>query len=374
MIVIQINPSDVRVAKQFLDLPFTLYKDIPQWVPPLSMDARRMLDRKNNPFFRHSEAAFFLAKDENGKCTGRLAILNNRRYNEYNHTNTAFFYLFESENNPSSACEMLNAGCEWAKKHGLSEITGPKGFTALDGMGMLVKGFQYRPAFGIPYNPPYYPSLLEAAGFDTMNDVVSGYLDPRKPLPEKIHRVAEAVQRRKGLRVNRFESRKDLKKFIPGLKLLYNGAVEGTEGNVPLTDEEVDAMASQILWFADPRLIKIITKDNDPVGFLFAYPDISTAVQRTGGRLFPLGWMDMALELRRTKWININGAGILEQYRGMGGTALLFSEMYKSVVEGSFEHADIVQVGVENTRMQNELRSLGIEFYKSHRMYRKSLE
>jgi hypothetical protein len=90
--------------------------------------------------------------------------------------------------------------------------------------------------------------------------------------------------------------------------------------------------------------------------------------------MFPLGWLDMALEMRRTKWININGAGILEKYRGMGGTALLFSEMYKSVVEGGFEHADIVQIGVENTRMQNELRSLGIEFYKSHRMYRKSLE
>jgi hypothetical protein len=81
----------------------------------------------------------------------------------------------------------------------------------------------------------------------------------------------------------------------------------------------------------------------------------------------------LLLELGRTKWININGAGIIEKYRGMGGTALLFSEMYKSVVEGGFEHADIVQVGADNDKMQRELHDLGIEFYKTHRMYRRAL-
>jgi hypothetical protein len=128
-----------------------------------------------------------------------------------------------------------------------------------------------------------------------------------------------------------------------------------------------------MLWFADPRLIKIVMKNDEPVGFLFAYPDISAAVQRTQGHIWPLGWIDLLLELGRTKWININGAGIIEKYRGMGGTALLFSEMYKSVVEGGFEHADIVQVGADNDKMQRELHDLGIEFYKTHRMYRRAL-
>jgi hypothetical protein len=154
---------------------------------------------------------------------------------------------------------------------------------------------------------------------------------------------------------------------------LYNASLEGTVGNTPLTDDEVKSLADQMLWFADPRLIKIVMKNDEPVGFLFAYPDISAAVQRTQGRIWPLGWIDLLLELGRTKWININGAGIIEKYRGMGGTALLFSEMYKSVVEGGFEHADIVQVGADNDKMQRELHDLGIEFYKTHRMYRRAL-
>jgi hypothetical protein len=90
--------------------------------------------------------------------------------------------------------------------------------------------------------------------------------------------------------------------------------------------------------------------------------------------LFPLGWLDIIVELRKTKWVNINGAGIIEKYRGLGGTAILFSEMFKTLQESRFEHGDIVQIGVDNRRMLLELRDLGIDFYKKHRVYRRQLE
>jgi hypothetical protein len=82
-----------------------------------------------------------------------------------------------------------------------------------------------------------------------------------------------------------------------------------------------------------------------------------------------LGWLDLLLELRRTAWININGAGIIERYRGLGGTALLFSEMKKSVAVRGSRHMEVVQIGAENERMLNELRGLGVDFYKAHQMY-----
>jgi hypothetical protein len=102
---------------------------------------------------------------------------------------------------------------------------------------------------------------------------------------------------------------------------------------------------------------------------LLAYPDISAALQRTKGRLFPIGWLSLWLEKQRTEWVNINGAGILEEYRGLGGTAILFSEMEKSIHAGRYKHAEIVQIGIENDRMQRELRDMGIDFYKTHRIY-----
>jgi len=377
--IVEIDTTDPRQVRQFLDLPFRLYQDVPQWVPPLASDVRRMLDRRRHPFYRHSDAAFFLALDGSRTAVGRVAVLDNRNYNTYNHEQTAFFYLFECENDPSTAQALFDAAFAWARARGLDRVYGPKGFTALDGMGLLVKGFEHRPAFGIPYNLPTYPALLESAGFVTVSDVLSGYLSSDTVFPEKIHRLAERVQERRGLRVARFRRRRDLRALIPDLQAMYNAAIEGTPGNVPLTDDEVRTMATQLLWFADPRLIKLVmahsaeTGKEHPVGFLFAYPDISAAVQRCKGRLFPFGWLDALLELRRTDWLNINGAGIVEEYRGLGGTAILFSELYKSIAERGAQHVDVVQIGADNDRMLRDLRDFGVDFYKTHRMYQRPL-
>jgi hypothetical protein len=373
MKILEIDPSDRYRTQQFIDLPFKIYRDTPQWVPPLSTDVNRIFDKKNNPFYQHSSASFFLAISADGVAIGRLAVLNNQHYNNYNHEQTAFFYLFECVHNPDVAYELFEAGFIQARKSGLSKIIGPRGFSSLDGLGMLVNGFEHRPAFGIPYNLPYYSELVESAGFTPQADIVSGYLSADIQLPPKIHRISELVQQRRGLSIARYHTRKDLRQLVPQLKDLYNGMIQGTTDNIPLTDEEAKSMASQLIWFADPRLIKVITKNEAPVGFMFAYPDISAAVQRTNGRLFPFGWIDLLLELRRTKWVNINGAGILENYRGLGGTAILFSEMQKSIIEGKFRHAEIVQIGVENETMQRELRELGIDFYKTHRIYQRAL-
>ncbi len=373
MQILSIKSTERGLQKQFVRLPFEIYKNIAQWVPALEGETQKYFDRKRNPFYNHSDAEFILAMDAQGNAIGRLAVLENTRYNDFNKEKTSHFTYFECVNDSLVARRLFESGFQWARERGMTRVMGPKGFTALDGLGMLVKGFEHRPAFGIPYNPAYYPQMLESLGFKTKNDIVSGHMYSVQQFPEKIHELSRLIQQKKGLRVARFKHRRDLLALVPKLKDLYNGALQGTEGNVPLTDEEARTMADQILWFADPKFIKILMKDEDPVGFLFAYPDISAAVQRQKGRIFPFGWIDIFKEMGRTKWVNINGAGIVEQYRGMGGTAILFSEMYKSITEGRFEHAELVQIGLENDRMQNELSNLGVDFYKVHRMYEKDL-
>jgi hypothetical protein len=354
-------------------LPFSIYKDIPQWVPPLQIDERLRLSLKRFPFYKHSQASFFLAC-EGTRSIGRLAVLDNRRYNEYNKTKTAFFYLFECESNHEAATTLFNAAFDWARSRGLENITGPKGFTPLDGFGLLVKGFEHRPAFGLPYNPAYYVDLIEAQGFVKAGESVSGYLSADLQFPPRIHDISNKIAQRRGLRILRCTTRNDLRALVKHLKELYNNSLGGTAGTVPLTDEEVDTMANQLIWLADPQLVKLVMKDNRAVGFLLAYPDVSAALQRTHGRLFPFGWLTLLLELRRTDWININGAGLLPEYRGSGGTAILYSEMFKSVSGNPrYKHAEVVQIGVENEAMQREMENFGVDFYKMHRTYFRNL-
>jgi hypothetical protein len=380
MHTIQLDLDGRRQVDDFLRLPFSIYEDISQWVPPLQMDERLRLNQKRFPFYRHSRAAFFLAY-EGTRPIGRLAVLNNHRYNKHNQTKTAFFYLFECENNLDAATALFSCAFEWACSRGLTTIIGPRGFTPLDGFGLLVKGFEHRPAFGLPYNPAYYVDLVEAQGFLKEEEIVSGYLGPNIQFPARVHQLAERLAQRRGLHILHCNTRADLRKLVPHFKELYNDSLAQTEGMVPLTEAEMDSLAKQLIWLADPKLVKLVMKNEDPfqgkgkaVGFLLAYPDISRALQKTRGRLFPFGWMTLLLELRRTDWININGAGLLPEYRGSGGTAILYSEMFKSVTENPpYRHAEVVQIGTENENMQREMENFGIDFYKMHRTYFKEL-
>lgn len=373
MRVLEIDTRNRSQVREFLELPFKIYRGCSQWVPPLEMDARSMLNRTRHPYYRESDAAFLMVYSDAGEALGRIAVLDNQRHNRFNQSAIGLFYLLEIVDDFTAFSLLMETAFTWARSRGLTEIIGPKGFTALNGMGMLLRGFDRRPALGIPYNHAYYPEFMEKLGFKGIRDVASGYFNRDLPLPEKVSLVAEKVREKRGLVVQQYASRGDLKKMLPHLKDLYNGSLVGTEDITPMTDREVAEMAGQILWFADPRLIKILMKGDRPVGFLLAYPDISAALQKTGGRLWPFGWVRLLRELKRTDWININGAGIIAEYRGMGGTAVLFDEMAKSVRGGRYIHADLVQIGLENERMQQELSTFGIDFYKMHRIYRRMI-
>ncbi len=370
----QVDTSDKKQVNAFLHLPEIIYKENPLWVPPLQSDSVRMLNVHKNPFFKHSKAAFFLAVDSNDKTLARLACLNHHPYNDYNHETTAFFYLFEAVDLPGISIPLFEAAFEWARRQGLTRVTGPRGFSALDGLGLLSEGFEYRPALGIPYNPAYYVTLIEAAGFQLTEEIVSGFVKRDSFRDPKIEIIAKRVQERRGLTIATFRTKNDLRKRLPELQALYNDAIRGTNGNFPISVEEAKIMANQILWFSDPNLIKIVMKETRPVGFLFAYPDISTALQRCNGRLFPFGWLDILVDLRSTRTININGAGMVEEFRGSGGTAILLNEIVKSFDNSRYTHGEVVQVNAKNERMLLELSNFGITFHKKHRLYSRQID
>ena len=373
MKIIEFDDIHRKAKKDFLRLPFELYKGVPQWVPPLANEARRQIDRAKNPYFHHSEALFLLAHNEVGQPIGRLALLDNHNYNEFHRASTAFFFLFECIDDATVAQGLFERGFDWARQRGLNHIIGPKGFTALDGQGVLIEGYEHRPALGVPYNFPYYPDLLEAVGFQTQRDLLSGFLDRSIQFPERVHRVAEKVARRRGLVITNFSSRNQLRAIVPKIKDLYNAALATMPGNTPLTDAEAQAIANQILWFADPKLIKIVLKHDEPVGFVFSYPDISAAVQRTKGKLLPFGWIQFLFELRRTKWVTLNGAGIIEEQQGLGSIALLFSQLAKDLTSSRFDYGDMVQIRSDNEKMLREVEKVGMTFYKRHRLYERTL-
>jgi len=369
----RLDPTNRRDVRRYIDFPFRLYRDSALWVPPFVSEVRDQLDPNKHPFYQHSQAAFFLALEE-GEVVGRVAVLDNARYNRYRDEQTAFFYHFDVVDDRRVSRALFDAAFDWARGRGLDLLWGPKGFMAADGQGLLIEGFEHRPALGIPYNYPYYGELLEDAGFEKQLDFVSCLIDREIDISNRFLEVADKVRRRRGFRVVRLHTKAELRAVILRVAAAYNSAFVEVQGYVPITEAEAQAIGDRILSIADPELIPLLMKDDDIVGFVLAYPDLSAAIQRCRGRLWPTGWYYLMREFKRTRWLNVNGGAILEPYRGLGGDALLYAEVYRTLTASDrYQFADLVQVQETNTRMMRELAALEARPYKKHRIYRRPL-
>jgi len=369
----KIDTQNKAQVRQFINLPYRMYAGHPQWVPPLLIDSEMQLNRKKHPFYEHSDADFWIALRA-GKCVGRIAALENRPFNQYHKTREASFYLFECEDNLETAAALFERVFEWARRRGLTKLVGPKGFGVVDGYGMIVEGYEHRQLMTMMnYNYPYYPKLVAELGFEKEVDFVSCYLPGDFHLPERVHTIAERVLQRGTLQVQRFRTKADLRSWSKKIGRAYNNAFVNNWEYYPLSENEIKFLLDNLLTIADPRLIKIITHQDDAVGFLFGFPDVSAALQRAKGHINPLSLADLLIELRRTKWIALNGAGILPEFQGRGGNALLYSEMEKTVGEYKFLHADLTQVAETAVQMRSDLVNLGGKMYKNHRVFGKIL-
>jgi len=372
MRVRKLDTTRARDVRQFINFPFELYQDCPQWVPPVLPEIKLILNRDKHPFYRHSPADFFVAESE-GQVLGRIAVMDNRNYNHYHGHRDSFFYFFESVQDVEVSRALFSAAIDWARSRGLEQLIGAKGFLQGDGMGILVEGFEHRPAMAIPYNYAYYEDLALDSGFEKETDFLSGYLSGDHRLPQRFYDIAERVKERRGFWIKSFTSKKEMRSWIHRAGRLYNETFVDNWEYCPITAEETDVIAERLLAISDPRLMKLVMKGEEIVGFVFAFPDISAAIQKTKGRIWPLGWIYLLREFKRTKWVNLNGLGLVAEHRGVGANAVLYTELARSVYDFGFEHADVVQIEERNASSLGEMAAIGVEWYKRHRIYRRAL-
>ena len=366
----RIDAGDRAQVDRFVELPYRLYRNHRQWVPPLRREVREPLDPARHPYYERSAAEFFVAVRD-GRDVGRVAALENRPFNDCHGVRHADFYFFDCEDEPEAASALFERVLSWARARGLTRVVGPKGLTALDGYGVLVEGFGHRQTMTMTnYNHPYYGGLLERMGFAKEVDFVSFRLNKDGfVMSDRVRRVAERVAGRGDLRVVRFPSRRALLAAARRIGGLYNETFVGNWEYAPLSEREIAFLVDKLMMVADHRLIKVIARGDAPVGFLFAFPDLSAALQRMRGRLTPWGLVDLALEARRTRWVALNGAGVLPAEQGRGGNALLYTEIERTIRASRFDHAELPQVADTAVRMRRDLEELGARPHKTHRVY-----
>ncbi|MHB9034441.1 MAG: hypothetical protein ACYC6L_15525 [Anaerolineae bacterium] len=368
-----VDTAHVADVRRFIQFPFDLYRGDPLWVPPLWRDMRLALNRREHPYYSHSQADYFLV-EQDGSIFGRLGVLNNSYYNRYQNRKTAFLTFFEVVDDSEAANALLDAASAWAHARKLNELAGTRGLLSSDPTGILVEGFEHRPAIGMPYNPPYYARMMEAYGFEKFTDSLSGYLPGDHTLEQRLYDIAARVRERRGFWVKAFKTKAEMNKWVPKAVQTVNEAFSSFGADYfPVPPEEIDISAKTIVEVADPRLVKLVMHGDEIAGFIFSYHDISAALQRCKGHLLPFGWWQILREPSRTEWVNINGLGLLPKYQGLGANAVLYTELADTLHPFGFKHAEVVAVTETNFKSRSDMETMGVRWYKRHRYYNKWL-
>ncbi|MBP2301123.1 dATP pyrophosphohydrolase [Azospirillum picis] len=369
---IDLEPVSGRKAMdRFIRLPFALHRDDPHWIPPLMMERRAALSPAGNPYFRHAEAAFWIARRD-GRDVGRISA----QIDRLAEAGIGHFGLIAAVDDPAVVAALTDAAESWLRERGCREVLGPFNLSINEETGLLVDGFDTPPMLLMGHDRPYLGGLIEAAGYRKAKDMLA-YISDDPELPAGIRalvgRPLPANIRVRPLRMAEY------RREIDALTAIFNDAWSGNWGFVPLTPEEIDHMAKQLKPLINERLVWFAEVDGEPAAFAVCLPNLNEAVRDLGGSLLPFGWAKL---LWRLKVSGLGSArvplmGVRRKHAaGMTGGLLAFlviAAVRRESAALGLNRIEMSWVLEDNMPMRRIAEAVGGRAYKTYRIYGKTL-
>jgi GNAT superfamily N-acetyltransferase len=357
----------------FIKLPWRLYRNEPNWVPPLLFERKRFFDRERNPFFRHAEAEYFLALRD-GRVVGRITAHIDRHFNEFQHHEWGMFGFFECENDPEAATALLGAAEAWLRARDRDRMVGPMDFTTNDECGVLIAGYDQFPTILTNWQFPYYPALIEGAGLTKAMDLYMWNLEvsDRSRVHEAIWKVASDVEDKHGITV-RSMKKKDMEAEINRFLEVYNAAWERNWGFVPLTEEEVRAYAKDLKPILDENWAFVAEKDGETVGAALSLPDYNQVLIHLNGRLLPFGWAKALWYRRKINRVRVFALGVKREWQHTGIAAKFYELHFDSAARTPQTGGEMGWILESNKSMNRAMEGMGGRIVRTYRVYERLL-
>jgi len=358
-----------REKRQFLDFPWKLYRDDPNWIPPLRMDQKELVNYRHHPFYERNEIQTFLAYRGDEVC-GRIAAILNHHHNEHYRERRGFWGFFECIDDKEVSSALFDAVKGWFAAREVRDLRGPMNPALHYSLGTLTEGFDSPPTFLLPYNPSYYPRLIEAYGFRKTQDLFA-YYGHRDQLPASTARlqpIGEQIVARYDIRLralNRKRFHRDVEDFLS----VYNRASVDHWGFVPITDKEIQHIANGLRWLIVPELAVAAEIDGRLVGVVLALPDYNPRIRQIDGRLFPFGFLRLLRRKDRIKKVRVMAVYVVPEYRLHGVGLVLLRALVPKALEWGMEEADYSWVAESNLVSRGALEKGGARRIKSYRVY-----
>jgi len=379
--MLEIRPVETKKEwNQFIDFPWEIYQGNPNWVPPLKIAVRDVLNVKKNPFFKHATMRMFLALKD-GKVVGRIVAVVDDVHNQYHNEKTGFFGFYESINDQEVANKLLDTAFRWVKDRGMTTLRGPMNPSTNHECGLLVEGYDDPPQVMMTYNPPYYHDLFSKWGLTKTMDLFAYKVSSTESkFSERIFMHAEKLREKEAVTLRPI----DLKKFdqeVETILEIYNDAWEKNWGFVPMNPEEFRHMAKEMKAIMDPALAMMVEKNGEVVAFGLAVPDVNQAIKKIpDGKLLPTGLVKLLWNLKgpgKKKTINrcrIITLGIKQKYRNSGIGPLLYVEYLKQGPGNGYPVGEASWILEDNIPMNRALEGMGAFKYKTYRIYDKAIQ
>jgi GNAT superfamily N-acetyltransferase len=363
-----------RDLTTFIKLPWRLYRNEPNWVPPLVFERRQFLDSKKNPWFEHGEAEYFLAWRD-GRAVGRITAQVDRIFNQFQDNTWGLFGFFECEDDPEAAAALLDAAEAWLRARGRDRMVGPMDFTMNDECGILVDGFERPPIILTNWTPRHYPALLEGAGMTKAMDTLMWELEiaGREKVHPAIWTMAERVESKHGITVRPMR-KKDIQNEIDRFLEVYNAAWERNWGFSPLTEKEVRHYAKTLKPLLDEHWAFIAEKDGETVGAALSLPDYNQVLKHMNGRLLPFGWAKFLWYKRKIDRVRVFALGVKREYQHTGVAARFYELHFDSAEITPQTYGEMGWILESNTSMNRAMEGMGGKVVRRYRLYERLFE
>lgn len=356
---------------RFIRLPWKIYKDYPNWVPPLVSERKKFLNPQINPFFDRAEVKLLFAENEQGHSLGRIALVHDHVYQENYSESTGIWGMFETVDDENVSQLLFDEAKSWCEEKGFDKLIGPMNLSINHECGLMVEGFEQPPMVGIPYNPRYYEKHFQKWGFNKSKDLVSFKLD-LVGIPEYLQSAAHKLEKR-----GRFKLRKlNLSRFEEEMKVIwdiYNSAWDSNWGSVPMTHKEFTYAAKEMKSFVNPEYCLIAEVKGVPVGFSLALPDVNQILIKLDGTLFPFGWAKFLWGKNKIDSYRVLTLGVKKKFRRLGIDAYMYYEMYKKFIRNNVKWCEMSWMLEDNADILEPMFKIGGTIYKRHRIYERSL-
>jgi hypothetical protein len=357
-----------RDLDTFIGLPWTIYTGETLWVPPLRKDVKKLLSPEH-PFWAKAEGRLFLA-ERDGRAVGRIAAIMDRALIEYRRELAGAWGFFECENDTDTARALFEAARLWCASKGLTFLRGPFNPSTNYEIGMLIQGFDLPPAVMMPYNPSYYPALVEDCGLVKEKDLYAFRFRRGHQAPQWALDLSRRLRERGEVTI-RHVNKADLLAEIRLVAEIYQEAWGSNWGFVPMSLGEMEVMAKDLLPILDEDLGFFLYVDGAPAGVGLILPDVNPLLKRLDGRIGLTGlfkFLRYKSEITGTRALLF---GVKPRFQQMGVPLVAMDYLLElQEKKQQYDHLEMSWILEDNEAINGFLRECGGELYKTYRIYR----